>query len=203
MTDEQLAEMRAAAERQLELQGAAAELAGSISLSEHHGYDLMFVDVTAEGGREPCIKDCAYQLAELLQGGATDPSPANVLKLIAEVERLKSLSDTHRQQWQDADKRLESVNDVETTLGKALNYPTIYIDPSCERIVSPDYPNGVPTPDICIGEHTVETLAEEAARTIQTLRDKLEEKNAALEAAEGDIETLRRELSEIHEAWGM
>ena len=56
-------------------------------------------------------------------------------------------------------------HEIEQTLGKALGYP---------EFTAEFFPDGKPNGDVCVGEHTPETLAAEAARRLRELADTIE-----------------------------
>lgn len=59
--------------------------------------------------------------------------------------------------------------EIEQVLGKALGYPWFKDDQK-------NFPGATEANGVCVGEHTAETLAEEAARAIIALRQRVEGK---------------------------
>lgn len=62
-------------------------------------------------------------------------------------------------------------HEIEQTLGAALGYPRFSDDPE-------NFPGATEADGVCVGDHVAETLAEEAAATIEKYRADLVEANA-------------------------
>lgn len=96
---ERLAEMKAAAERQKALQDAATRgpwVDDDGTIRDEHGSAVAFiqphgnVNTVARTGEHYSKAD-----AEFIAASRTDPSPANVLELAAEVKRLREIVNQH------------------------------------------------------------------------------------------------------------
>lgn len=68
---------------------------------------------------------------------------------------------------------------VEKALGFALGYPHIWTHPD-HGVVADDFPGAIKSDDVCIGEHTPTTIAEEASRALKERDQKIAKLRAEL-----------------------
>lgn len=109
---------------------------------------------------EPTITDCAVRFPTEGRIYIKDESGVGVrLVWSGTPEELDAIAETFQWQLKERIKELENIGikqqfEISQTLGKALGYAPM---------------EGEPGGCICVGEHTAETLAMEAARKIATL----------------------------------